>query len=143
MFIYKDKVIDYHKDYGPLSMLLTDLINKLETVQKELVDLMKRYDNETFKTNGHFYLKFKFCNKNGCRSCPHGPYWHQFYSTKGEIKGRYIGAKVTKSIAQRYNCQTNLNVIKRYNKELQELQKRKNKISNKLDRIRKILLSDV
>ena len=31
------------------------------------------------------------CGKEGCRSCPHGPYWYAYYRDGEKLKSRYIG----------------------------------------------------
>jgi hypothetical protein len=31
------------------------------------------------------------CGKDGCRSCPHGPYWYATWKEDGRTRKRYIG----------------------------------------------------
>ncbi len=31
------------------------------------------------------------CGKEGCNSCPHGPYWYAYYREDGRLRSRYIG----------------------------------------------------
>ncbi len=31
------------------------------------------------------------CGKEGCKSCPHGPYWYAYYREGDRLKSRYIG----------------------------------------------------
>ncbi|MCU1458562.1 MAG: hypothetical protein JWL73_2654 [Actinomycetia bacterium] len=31
------------------------------------------------------------CGKEGCRSCPHGPYWYAYWREHGRLRSRYIG----------------------------------------------------
>ncbi|MDQ3646185.1 MAG: hypothetical protein M3345_04535 [Actinomycetota bacterium] len=31
------------------------------------------------------------CGKEGCKSCPHGPYWYAYYRVEGRLRSRYIG----------------------------------------------------
>ena len=31
------------------------------------------------------------CGKEGCRKCPHGPYWYAYYREEGRLRSRYIG----------------------------------------------------
>lgn len=31
------------------------------------------------------------CGKEGCKSCPHGPYWYAYYREGNRLKSRYIG----------------------------------------------------
>ena len=31
------------------------------------------------------------CGKDGCRTCPHGPYWYAYWKEAGRTRSRYIG----------------------------------------------------
>ncbi|MDP9069421.1 MAG: hypothetical protein M3N53_13900 [Actinomycetota bacterium] len=31
------------------------------------------------------------CGKDGCRSCPHGPYWYAYFREGKRLRSRYIG----------------------------------------------------
>lgn len=31
------------------------------------------------------------CGKEGCRSCPHGPYWYAYWKEEGRTRKQYIG----------------------------------------------------
>jgi hypothetical protein len=31
------------------------------------------------------------CGKQGCTSCPHGPYWYAFWREDGRRRSRYVG----------------------------------------------------
>jgi hypothetical protein len=31
------------------------------------------------------------CNKKGCASCPHGPYWYAYHKAAGKLHKRYCG----------------------------------------------------
>jgi hypothetical protein len=31
------------------------------------------------------------CGKQGCKKCPHGPYWYAYYREDGRLRSRYIG----------------------------------------------------
>ena len=31
------------------------------------------------------------CGKDGCRSCPHGPYWYAHWTEEGRRRSRYVG----------------------------------------------------
>jgi hypothetical protein len=31
------------------------------------------------------------CGKDGCNSCPHGPYWYAYWKEDGRTRKRYIG----------------------------------------------------
>ena len=35
------------------------------------------------------------CGKPACKSCPHGPYWYAYHTTrKGKVVKRYVGKKL-------------------------------------------------
>ena len=34
------------------------------------------------------------CGKEGCRTCPHGPYWYAYYREGDKLKSRYIGREL-------------------------------------------------
>ena len=34
------------------------------------------------------------CGKEGCKSCPHGPYWYAYYREDGKLRSRYIGREL-------------------------------------------------
>lgn len=31
------------------------------------------------------------CGRDGCRRCPHGPYWYAYWREGGRLRSRYIG----------------------------------------------------
>ena len=31
------------------------------------------------------------CGREGCSSCPHGPYWYAYWREGGRLRSRYIG----------------------------------------------------
>lgn len=31
------------------------------------------------------------CGKDGCRTCPHGPYWYAYWKEGGRTRKRYVG----------------------------------------------------
>lgn len=31
------------------------------------------------------------CGKEGCQTCPHGPYWYAYYREGDKLRSRYIG----------------------------------------------------
>ena len=39
------------------------------------------------------------CGKEGCRSCPHGPYWYAYFREGGRLRSRYIGRELPKEAA--------------------------------------------
>jgi hypothetical protein len=34
------------------------------------------------------------CGKQGCTTCPHGPYWYAYWREDGRTKSRYIGKQL-------------------------------------------------
>ena len=34
------------------------------------------------------------CGKEGCRTCPHGPYWYAYFREGDKLKSRYIGREL-------------------------------------------------
>jgi hypothetical protein len=34
------------------------------------------------------------CGREGCRSCPHGPYWYAYWRESGRLRSRYIGKRL-------------------------------------------------
>jgi hypothetical protein len=34
------------------------------------------------------------CGKDGCRTCPHGPYWYAYWKEDGRTRKRYIGRQL-------------------------------------------------
>lgn len=34
------------------------------------------------------------CGKEGCTTCPHGPYWYAYYRDGGRLRSRYIGREL-------------------------------------------------
>ncbi len=39
-------------------------------------------------------LEMVRCGKDGCRQCPHGPYWYVYWSEPGVTKTAYVGKGV-------------------------------------------------
>lgn len=38
------------------------------------------------------------CGKEGCRSCPHGPYWYAYYREGDKLRSRYIGRELPSDV---------------------------------------------
>lgn len=34
------------------------------------------------------------CGKDGCKTCPHGPYWYAYYREGDKLRSRYIGREL-------------------------------------------------
>lgn len=49
--------------------------------------------------NVSYRLESVRCGKEGCKSCPHGPYWYAYYREGGKLKSRYIGRELPEAQA--------------------------------------------
>jgi len=38
--------------------------------------------------------EFIRCGREGCKSCPHGPYWYAYWWDKGRTRKKYVGKKL-------------------------------------------------
>ena len=38
------------------------------------------------------------CGREGCRSCPHGPYWYAYWRDEGKLRSRYIGVELPEEV---------------------------------------------
>lgn len=38
------------------------------------------------------------CGKDGCSSCPHGPYWYAYWTENGRRRSRYVGRLLDESL---------------------------------------------
>ena len=38
------------------------------------------------------------CGKEGCRTCPHGPYWYAYYREGDKLRSRYIGRELPSDV---------------------------------------------
>jgi hypothetical protein len=34
------------------------------------------------------------CGRDGCSTCPHGPYWYAYWREDGRLRSRYIGKRL-------------------------------------------------
>jgi len=41
-----------------------------------------------------FRREYVKCGKAGCKKCPHGPYWYQFWREGAKVKKKYIGKEL-------------------------------------------------
>ena len=35
------------------------------------------------------------CGREGCTTCPHGPYWYAYWREGGRLRSRYIGKELS------------------------------------------------
>jgi len=48
-----------------------------------------------------FYVKYVYCGKERCRSCPHGPYLYVSRREGGKVKSVYLGKANAKLLAKK------------------------------------------
>jgi len=48
-----------------------------------------------------FYVKYVYCGKERCRSCPHGPYLYASRRVGGKVKNVYLGKADASLLAKR------------------------------------------
>jgi len=48
-----------------------------------------------------FYVKYVYCGKEKCRSCPHGPYLYASRREEGKVKNVYLGKADASLLAKR------------------------------------------
>jgi len=48
-----------------------------------------------------FYVKYVYCGKEKCRSCPHGPYLYVSRREGGKVKNVYLGKADAQLLAKR------------------------------------------
>jgi hypothetical protein len=48
-----------------------------------------------------FYVKYVYCGKERCRSCPHGPYLYASRREGGKVKNVYLGKAGARLLAKK------------------------------------------
>jgi hypothetical protein len=48
-----------------------------------------------------FYVKYVYCGKERCRSCPHGPYLYASRRVGGKVKNVYLGKADAELLAKK------------------------------------------
>jgi hypothetical protein len=48
-----------------------------------------------------FRLEYVKCGKQGCKKCPHGPYWYGYHTWLGRTSKRYIGKVLPKQLQEK------------------------------------------
>jgi len=48
-----------------------------------------------------FYVKYVYCGKEKCRSCPHGPYLYASRREGGKVKNVYLGKATASLLAKK------------------------------------------
>lgn len=45
-----------------------------------------------------YRLEHVRCGKQGCTTCPHGPYWYAYWRDGGRLRSRYIGKSLPEEV---------------------------------------------
>jgi hypothetical protein len=65
-------------------------------------DMGSRVLREILREYGlDFYVKYVYCGKEKCRSCPHGPYLYATRREGGRVKNVYLGKADAKLLAKK------------------------------------------
>jgi len=65
-------------------------------------DMSRKVLREILREYGlDFYVKYVYCGKEKCRSCPHGPYLYATRREGGRVKNVYLGKADAKLLAKR------------------------------------------
>jgi hypothetical protein len=65
-------------------------------------NMVRRVLREILREYGlDFYVKYVYCGKEKCRSCPHGPYLYASRREGGKVKNVYLGKADTKLLAKK------------------------------------------
>jgi len=88
-------------------------LKELEEEERELLDDLSKLGFP----RGSVVAKYVRCGKEGCRKCPHGPYYYLVWKEGGKTKWKYLG-KVMNEVGK----------VKPIVQRLKEIQKEKRKI---------------
>jgi hypothetical protein len=65
-------------------------------------NMVRRVLREVLRECGlDFYVKYVYCGKEKCRSCPHGPYLYATRREGGKVKNVYLGKADAKLLAKK------------------------------------------
>ena len=82
--------LDRH-DLRRALIFIRGLLHAMDDDAAEVVEV----DSVTYR------LEAVRCGKEGCRSCPHGPYWYAYYRDGGKLRSRYIGRDLPADVQAR------------------------------------------
>ena len=74
-----------------LDVWLHELIEDRETPPEKQEKPGREVIVRVIRGGGTYQLEMVRCGKSRCRSCPHGPYWYQYWKEGGRTKSKYIG----------------------------------------------------
>jgi len=100
-------------------------LKELEEEERKLLDEL----SELGLPRGSIVAKYVKCGKEGCRKCPHGPYYYLVWKEGGKTKWKYIGKVVDAMEAEK---RKKAKIIIQKIKEIQRERKMLEKLSLKL-----------
>jgi hypothetical protein len=84
----------------------------------------------------NFYVKYVYCGKEKCRSCPHGPYLYVSRREGGKVKNVYLGKADASLLAKRDE------IVKRVSELIMEYERESRQIEEDFKRKLSDLLQD-
>ena len=100
-------------------------LKELEEEERKLLDEL----SELGLPRRSIVAKYVKCGKEGCRKCPHGPYYYLVWKEGGKTKWKYIGKVVDAMEAEK---RKKAKIIIQKIKEIQRERKMLEKLSLKL-----------
>jgi hypothetical protein len=85
----------------------------------------------------NFYVKYVYCGKEKCRSCPHGPYLYVSRREGGKVKNVYLGKANAQLLAKRDE------IVKRVSELIMEYERESRQIEEDFKRKLSDLLQDL
>ncbi len=94
-------------------------LKELEEEERKLLEEL----SELGLPKGSIVAKYVKCGKDGCRKCPHGPYYYLVYKEGGKTKWKYIGKAVDAlEVEKRKKAKTIVQRLKEIQKEKKKLE---------------------
>ncbi len=72
-------------------------LKELEEEERKLLDEL----SELGFPKGSIVAKYVKCGKDGCRKCPHGPYYYIVYREGGKVRWKYLGKVIDSMKAEK------------------------------------------
>lgn len=95
-------------------------LKELEEEERKLLDELSSLG----LPKGTIAVKYVKCGKDGCRKCPHGPYYYIVYREGGKVRWKYLGKAVDAMKAEkREKAKAILQRLKQIQREKRELEK--------------------
>jgi len=85
-----------------LEAVLENKLSRLRTIKRRLEELEKE-ESELSQFNevkGTVVEKYVRCGREGCKSCPHGPYYYLVWKEDGRTKWKYLGKSYDKKVLE-------------------------------------------